>query len=36
MKAAAVAIGHGVQYGPLTGYVWTGDMGRALRVAGRA
>src|SRR6201990_1443461 len=28
----AIAIANGVQYG-LTGYVWTGDMGRALRVA---
>src|SRR6266568_6624551 len=28
----AVAIANGVQYG-LTGYVWTGDIGRALRVA---
>src|SRR6478609_7638083 len=28
----AVEIANGVQYG-LTGYVWTGDMGRALRVA---
>jgi 5-carboxymethyl-2-hydroxymuconic-semialdehyde dehydrogenase len=31
-EADAVAIANGVQYG-LTGYVWTGDMGRALRVA---
>ena len=28
----AIEIANGVQYG-LTGYVWTGDMGRALRVA---
>ena len=28
----AIDIANGVQYG-LTGYVWTGDMGRALRVA---
>jgi 5-carboxymethyl-2-hydroxymuconic-semialdehyde dehydrogenase len=28
----AIAIANGVNYG-LTGYVWTGDMGRALRVA---
>ncbi|MGC2775275.1 MAG: 5-carboxymethyl-2-hydroxymuconate semialdehyde dehydrogenase [Bradyrhizobium sp.] len=28
----AIAIANDVQYG-LTGYVWTGDMGRALRVA---
>ena len=31
-EADAVAIANSVQYG-LTGYVWTGDMGRALRVA---
>lgn len=31
-EADAVEIANGVQYG-LTGYVWTGDMGRALRVA---
>jgi 5-carboxymethyl-2-hydroxymuconic-semialdehyde dehydrogenase len=31
-EAEAIAIANGVQYG-LTGYVWTGDMGRALRVA---
>src|SRR6201989_2216126 len=29
----AIEIANGVNYG-LTGYVWTGDMGRALRVAG--
>jgi 5-carboxymethyl-2-hydroxymuconic-semialdehyde dehydrogenase len=28
----AIEIANGVQHG-LTGYVWTGDMGRALRVA---
>ncbi|WP_315737275.1 MULTISPECIES: 5-carboxymethyl-2-hydroxymuconate semialdehyde dehydrogenase [unclassified Bradyrhizobium] len=31
-EADAIAIANDVQYG-LTGYVWTGDMGRALRVA---
>ena len=31
-EAEAVEIANGVQYG-LTGYIWTGDMGRALRVA---
>jgi 5-carboxymethyl-2-hydroxymuconic-semialdehyde dehydrogenase len=31
-ESEAVAIANAVQYG-LTGYVWTGDMGRALRVA---
>ena len=31
-EADAVEIANNVQYG-LTGYVWTGDMGRALRVA---
>ncbi|HYI30325.1 MAG TPA: 5-carboxymethyl-2-hydroxymuconate semialdehyde dehydrogenase [Bradyrhizobium sp.] len=31
-EAEAIEIANGVQYG-LTGYVWTGDMGRALRVA---
>src|SRR5215475_10927114 len=31
-EADAIEIANGVQYG-LTGYVWTGDMGRALRVA---
>lgn len=31
-EAEAIAIANGVQYG-LTGYVWTADMGRALRVA---
>ena len=31
-KADAIEIANGVNYG-LTGYVWTGDMGRALRVA---
>jgi 5-carboxymethyl-2-hydroxymuconic-semialdehyde dehydrogenase len=31
-ESEAIAIANAVQYG-LTGYVWTGDMGRALRVA---
>ncbi|WP_316176642.1 MULTISPECIES: 5-carboxymethyl-2-hydroxymuconate semialdehyde dehydrogenase [unclassified Bradyrhizobium] len=31
-EAEAIAIANDIQYG-LTGYVWTGDMGRALRVA---
>ncbi len=31
-EADAIAIANDVKYG-LTGYVWTGDMGRALRVA---
>ena len=31
-EAEAIAIANATQYG-LTGYVWTGDMGRALRVA---
>ncbi|MGJ4894963.1 MULTISPECIES: 5-carboxymethyl-2-hydroxymuconate semialdehyde dehydrogenase [unclassified Bradyrhizobium] len=31
-EADAIAVANDVQYG-LTGYVWTGDMGRALRVA---
>jgi len=31
-EADAIAIANSVRYG-LTGYVWTGDMGRALRVA---
>ncbi|XUM20183.1 5-carboxymethyl-2-hydroxymuconate semialdehyde dehydrogenase [Bradyrhizobium oligotrophicum S58] len=31
-EADAIAIANDVQYG-LTGYVWTGEMGRALRVA---
>jgi 5-carboxymethyl-2-hydroxymuconic-semialdehyde dehydrogenase len=31
-ESEAVAIANAVQYG-LTGYVWTGDMGRALRTA---
>lgn len=31
-EAEAIAIANSVRYG-LTGYVWTGDMGRALRVA---
>jgi 5-carboxymethyl-2-hydroxymuconic-semialdehyde dehydrogenase len=31
-EADAIEIANSVQYG-LTGYVWTGDMGRALRVA---
>src|SRR5438552_7379000 len=31
-EAEAIEIANGVQYG-LTGYVWTGDLGRALRVA---
>src|SRR5690348_1577235 len=31
-EAEALALANGIAYG-LTGYVWTGDMGRALRVA---
>jgi len=33
-EADAIEIANTVQYG-LTGYVWTSDMGRALRVATR-